>query len=88
MERMGHSSVGGMRAYKRTTEIQKEEISDLMLRPGPSKKLCCDLSSESENNENCDPNPKICPPTLTSKQNPGATFSFNVCNVNISYATQ
>ena len=82
MERTGHSSVGGVRAYKRTTEIQKEEISDLMLRPGPSKKLCCD---ESENSENCDPmpNPKICPPALISKQNPGATFTFNGCNVNI-----
>ena len=47
MERTGHSSVAGVRSYKRTTSEQKENVSDLMC----SKKQKVDCEAEKDNRE-------------------------------------
>ena len=37
MERTGHRSLEGVRSYKRTSEEQREALSDILNRPGSSK---------------------------------------------------
>ena len=39
MERTGHRSLEGVRSYKRTSDDQREALSDIMNCPGPSKIL-------------------------------------------------
>ena len=95
MERTGHSSVAGVRSYKRTTSEQKENVSDLMC----SKKQKVDCEAEKENRETNPATVAIqarrpfvpvqgsCPtlPQPTLGANPGGfTFNISGCTLNFN----
>jgi hypothetical protein len=79
MERTGHRSVEGVRSYKRTSEKQRQALSDILNRPGPSAKsieLHSSSSSVLSNSNNTLSLSCVC---ATTPARPSATF--NNCNI-------
>ena len=76
----GHRSKDGVRLYKKMSEDQEKELSEIL--QSSAKKAKCekeleDVHVELENKEN------ICP--LSRKDSSGSSFSFNGCSVTINY---
>ena len=86
MGRTGHRSIEGVRSYKRSTNKQKENVSDIL-----SKKQCREIELAVKDGIACVP---PCVPPATEAQGPsyisksGAAYYFSSCtNVNINFNT-
>lgn len=88
MERTGHRSIEGVRSYKRTSDEQREALSDLLNRqmtvPGPSNAVSTEAQLSSKQPDQLAAISNLVSSTQTSQLRsvslPSATF--NHCTVN------
>lgn len=101
MERTGHRSLEGVRSYKRTSDNQREALSDILNSGTKKSKLSLSPQAAiaSSSHVHVEPSTDVCQhkPVQFTMQNthssqslamnilPPQSFNFNSCSVNINY---